>query len=75
MRIVQFIILTFDVNPKVLNFTDKLKTASGKYMINMVTLSLPFAVSVILISLDASVKKTPNKYSLIIPVENKNTFN
>ena len=39
------IILTFDFNTKLLNFTEKLKTASGKCRVNMVTWSfLPFAV-------------------------------
>ena len=43
------IILTFDAIAKLLNFTEKLKTASGKYRINMVTWSfLPFALNVIL---------------------------
>ena len=33
----------FDANAKLLNFTEKLKTASGKYRVNMVTKSsLPF---------------------------------
>ena len=41
MRIVQFIILTFDANAKLLNFTEKLKTGSGKNRINMVTWSFP----------------------------------
>ena len=55
MRIVQFIILTLDSNPKLLNFTDKLKKTSWKYRVNMVTWSLlPFAVNVILISLNAT---------------------
>ena len=39
------IILAFDANAKLLNFSEKLKTASGKYCVNMVTRSfLPFAV-------------------------------
>ena len=39
------IILTFDANAKLLNFSARLKKASGKYEINMVTwLSMPFAV-------------------------------
>ena len=39
------IILTFDADAKLLNFTEKLKTASGKYRVNMVTRSLlPFDV-------------------------------
>lgn len=39
--------LTFDANTKLLNFTEKLKTASGKCRINVVTWSsLPFAVSI-----------------------------
>ena len=41
--------MTFDAYAKVLNFTQKLKTASGKYTVNMITWSfLPFAVNVIL---------------------------
>ena len=43
------IILTFHANAKLLNFTEKLKTASGKCRISMRTWSfLPFAVNVIL---------------------------
>ena len=43
------IILTFDANAKLFNFTEKLKTANDKYRVNMVTCSfLPFAVNVIL---------------------------
>ena len=43
------IILAFDANAQLLNFTEKLKTASGKCRINMVTWSfLSFAVNVIL---------------------------
>ena len=38
MRIVQ-IIVAFNTNTKLLNFTKKLETASGKYTINMVTCS------------------------------------
>ena len=42
-------ILAFGANAKLLNFTEKLKTASGTCRINMVTWSfLPFAVNVIL---------------------------
>ena len=48
MRIEQ-IILTFDANAKLLNFTEKLKTARDKCRINMVTWSfLPFAINAIL---------------------------
>ena len=36
MTIVQNI-LACDANPKVLNFTEKLETASGKLRVNMVT--------------------------------------
>ena len=44
MRIVQ-LILAFDANAKFLDLTEKLKTAIGKYKINMVTWSyLTFAV-------------------------------
>ena len=51
MRIVQMI-LTFDDNANLLNFTEKLKTASGKYGLYMVMWSfLPFAVNVINLSL------------------------
>ena len=38
------IILTFDVNPKLLSFTEKLKTASGKYRINMVVISAVYRI-------------------------------
>ena len=39
----------FDANAKLLNFTEKLKTASGKYRVNVVTWSfLPFGVNVFL---------------------------
>ena len=39
--------MAFDANAKQLNYTGKLKTASGKCRINMVTWSfLPFAVNV-----------------------------
>ena len=39
------IVLTFDANSNVLNFTEKLKTESGKYRVNMITWSfLPFAI-------------------------------
>ena len=42
-------ILAFHAKAKLLNFTEKLKTASGKCGVNMVTSSfLPFAVNVIL---------------------------
>ena len=44
------IILAFDANAKLLDLTEKLKTASDKYRINMVTWPryLTFAVNVIL---------------------------
>ena len=43
------IILAFDTNVKLLNCIKELKTARGKYRINMVTwYFLPFAVDVIL---------------------------
>ena len=43
------IILTFGANAKLLNFTEKLKTASDKCRMNIVAWSsLPFAVNVIL---------------------------
>ena len=43
------LILAFDASAKLSNFTEKLKTASGKWRINMVTWSfLPFAVNVTL---------------------------
>ena len=42
--------MTFHANSKLLNFTEKLKKASGKWRINMVTWSiLPYAVNVTLI--------------------------
>ena len=48
MRIVK-IILAFDVDAKLLNFTEQMQTAIGIYGVNMVTWSfLPFAVNVIL---------------------------
>ena len=49
MRIVQNSSMAFHVNAKLLNFTLKLKIATGKWRINMVTWSfLPFAINVIL---------------------------
>ena len=48
MRIVQ-IILAFGAKTKLLNFFEKMKIASGKYVVNMVTwLHLPFAENVVL---------------------------
>ena len=42
-------ILTFEANAKLLDFTGKRKTASGKWRINIITWSfVPFAVNVIL---------------------------
>ena len=39
--------MTFDANAKLLNFSEKLKTASGKYRVNVVTWSfLPSAFHV-----------------------------
>ena len=44
-----YLILTFDANTKLLDFTEKLKTASGKYRVNMVTWSfLQFALNAII---------------------------
>ena len=48
MRIVQKILI-FGVNEKLLNFNEKLKTASGRYRVDIVTWSfLPFDVNAIL---------------------------
>ena len=43
------IILAFEAYAKLLNFTERLETAAGKYKVDMVTWSfLPFAVNIIL---------------------------